>query len=267
VRVRVVGPELDVSLARGPQAEVDVASGPRMLLASSHSAGCRMRTYASRDGGRGWSSTVDPPPPPGLRGACQFGDPAVAIDHGGREYIGAMIGAPCRARSECLLQNSRLYVARRERGAWVMPPRPVAPAAQGVADDKDALAIDDRRGSAHRGRLYATWTRYSLPRSSITSVLISHSDDHARSWSPARRVPGAPAHELAFATVATGASGEVYVAWLDVDTQMLGLARSTDGGERFGHATPVTMLTGPLTAGCRLQKTRIPAAACAPFPT
>src|SRR5919201_3955299 len=96
VRVRVVGPERDISRAPALQAEVAVASGSRTLLASSHSAGCRMRAYASRDRGRSWSSSIAPPPPPGLRGACEFGDPAVAVDGQGEGYIGVMLGAPCR---------------------------------------------------------------------------------------------------------------------------------------------------------------------------
>ena len=259
VRVRVVGPERDISRARGLQAEVAVASGSRTLLASSHSAGCRMRVYASRDRGRSWSSSIAPPPPPGLRGACEFGDPAVAVDGQGEGYIGVMVGAPCRPHGSCLLQSSRLYVAHQERGVWVTPSRPVAPAPSGVGDDKDAIAIDEARRSPHRGRLYATWTRYSLSPSTLTGVLISHSDDGARSWSPAHRVPGPPARGLAFATVATGTSGDVYVAWLDADHQRIGLVRSTDGGQRFGRAVAVTGLRGPLSPGCRLQKTRIPA--------
>jgi hypothetical protein len=211
VRVERAAPELDVSNARSDQSEVAGAAAPdgRTFLAGSNEYDARAeRTYSSTDGGRSWTSRIDPPVPHPLNGCAS--DPAVAIDADGRQYY-AFLEYTCD--DERL--PASLYVATRaEAGADWVTHRSRIGSVSSNGDDRPAIAADRSRLSPHRGRIYVAWAR---ERAGIAGIVVSHSDDHGRAWSPPVTVNDLGANDYD-ASIAIGRHGEVYVAWLDLDS-------------------------------------------------
>lgn len=93
--------------------------------------------------------------------------------------------------------------------------------------------------------------------------MISHSDDGGRAGSPPRRVASSEGEtESTFATIATAANGDVYVAWLHgslTGRLLVQVARSTDGGDRFGRPRLVGDVAVRRTPSCRGGTWTIPA--------
>src|SRR6478609_9091734 len=86
---KVAGTDVqDISHQTGAQTEAAVAvdpSSPKVLFgASNESHESEIRVYASRDGGRTWSTGAGPAYNPNT---CPWGDPSVAIARGGRQYV------------------------------------------------------------------------------------------------------------------------------------------------------------------------------------
>lgn len=244
--------QINVSNAAHPQAEVAVAVDPRdpnVLLGGSGSFERSDRVYSSTDGGATWSSL----PLPVGRGLCAFGDPAVTIDAAGRQYYAYLAGG-------CLdfdVKRVSLMLATRPdaQSAWVA--RKPAIAGTSSFNDKEAIAVDTAPASPHAGRLYLAWSRLSRP-SGVFEIVVSHSDDAGATWSRAVRAGGTGGPSQTYASVATGADGAVYVAWLTLDQHVV-FARSADGGDHFARAALVA-LAAQLPAGlCHFGGTGIPA--------
>jgi len=85
--------------------------------------------------------------------------------------------------------------------------------------------------SAYAGRVYVAWARVS--RLVVYSIVLSHSDDHGRSWSKPVKV-NRGGDDLNYATVGIARDGAVYVAWTDASRYAIQVVRSVDGGEHFG---------------------------------
>ena len=98
-------------------------------------------------------------------------------------------------------------------------------------DDKPAIAVDDSPVSPRAGRIYVAWARVS--RRVVYSIVLSHSDDHGRTWSRPVKVNRA-GDELNYASIGISRDGTVYVAWTDSSRYAVEIARSPDGGEHFG---------------------------------
>ncbi|HEY3183336.1 MAG TPA: sialidase family protein [Gaiellaceae bacterium] len=244
--------QINVSNAAHPQAEVAVAVDPRdpnVLLGGSGSFERSDRVYSSTDGGATWSSL----PLPVGRGLCAFGDPAVTIDAAGRQYYAYLAGG-------CLdfdVKRVSLMLATRPdaQSAWVA--RKPAIAGTSSFNDKEAIAVDTAPASPHAGRLYLAWSRLSRP-SGVFEIVVSRSDDAGATWSRAVRAGGTGGPSQTYASVATGADGAVYVAWLTLDQHVV-FARSADGGDHFARAALVA-LAAQLPAGlCHFGGTGIPA--------
>jgi len=231
----ITGPEVDVSQLRGPQTNPTITVDPRddrILLAGSNSIleGAE-RVYSSTDGGASWSSSTLTPPVGDLQSTCPS-DPGVAIDLTGRQYYSFDRSTPCTSDAP-----SRVYVASRQGpdAAWSKPVV-VAPLGRARFDDKPAIAVDSAPTSPHVNRVYLVWSH--LSRLLASSILISHSDDHGRTWSRPAKVSRA-GDDLIYANVATSRNGTVYVTWTDSSSYTVRIARSTDGGEHFGREQPV----------------------------
>src|SRR5258705_3104306 len=86
-----------LSRASGAQTEVAVAVATddwrRFFAASNDSVLPQIRLYDSRDGGRTWTSRVGPSLTPFT---CAWGDPAVALAPGGRQYVAFIEKSICR---------------------------------------------------------------------------------------------------------------------------------------------------------------------------
>ena len=223
---------------------------PRVLLAASNSLQEGLiRVYTSPDGGATWKVGRAPRPVPATGGAV---DQWVAIGPDGREYIAYLAATRIGGPSDEPLAGLRLFLSSRAsaNGAWSIPSRPVAPPAGTLFDDKPMLTADMFPGSPHKGRLYLAWARmYPIGLGSV----LSHSDDHGRSWSSPVLV-GRAHHRGWGASVGVGRNGEVYVAWWRPPVVLV--ARSRDGGHSFAREVLVGRYGAPLD-GCSGFGTRL----------
>ena len=200
-------------------------SNDHVLLAGSNSLSeGAMRVYSSTDSGASWQAGTTYPLPPSRKASCA-GDPGVAIDGDGRQYYSYLRATPCATG------RPRLFVVSRPgpTAAWSKPAL-VAPLRGALFDDKPAIAVDASSSSRFRGRVYVAWSR--IARTSVYSIVLSHSDDGGRTWSAPVRV-NRQGRELSYASVAVSRSGSVYVGWDDSSSYSLRIARSTDGGAHF----------------------------------
>jgi hypothetical protein len=221
--------EVDIAGLRGPQTNATITIDPgndRVLLAGSNSLleGVE-RVYSSVDAGRTWLTATLTPPVRRLGAACSS-DPGVAIDRGGRQFFSFDRSTPCTSDAP-----SRVYVASRPgpSAPWSRPVL-VAPLGSARIDDKPAIAVDDSSASPHADRVYVAWARVS--RLVRYSIVLSHSDDHGRTWSAPVKVNHG-GDELNYATIGISRDGTVYVAWTDSSHYAILVARSADGGEHF----------------------------------
>lgn len=219
------GSEVDVSNLAGPQTNATIAVDPRnpsVLLAGSNSLleGTE-RFYTSTDGGLTWASGTVTPPAADILTTCPS-DPGVAIDRSGRQFFSFDRVTPCRSDAP-----SRVYVVRRDgpAGAWSVPVL-VAPLGSARVDDKPAIAVDTSPASPHVGRVYVAWARVS--RLIVYSIVLSHSDDHGRTWSRPVKVNHG-GDELNYASIGVARNGTVYVGWTDSSRYSVLISRSTDG--------------------------------------
>lgn len=242
------GSEVAVSRLPGPQNEPAIAIDPvtpDVLVAGSNSfAEGTMRVYGSTDGGRTWDrGTIYPLPESNLE-TCAA-DPGVAIDRSGRQYYSFVRSMPCGTGMP------RVYVASRAgpADAW---DKPVVAATLGTAalfDDKPAIAVDTSSRSPHVNRLYVAWSRLCR-RTNAFGIVLSYSDDGGRTWSKPARV-SRTGTDVTYASVAVGPKGTVYVAWDDASNFTIKIARSTDGGARFGPEKRVASFAVVSIPHCR----------------
>ncbi len=223
--------EVDVSKLPGPQTNATITvdpTNPDVLLAGSNSLlEGTQRIYSSTDGGVNWASSITVRPAADIASACPS-DPGVAIDLTGRQYYSYDVATPCNAQG-----SSRIYVLMRA-GAQAVWSAPVLVARLGGArfDDKPAIAVDDSPASPHTNRVYVVWSR--IARNTNSSVVLSHSDDGGRTWSPPVTVSAKAEPDVIYASVAVARNGTVYVAWTDDTNYSVRVVRSTDGGRHFG---------------------------------
>jgi hypothetical protein len=230
--------QVDVSRAKGIQAEVAITVDPRdsriLLAGSNDTHGAATRTYDSSNAGKTWRSVRGP------AGFCGGSDPTVGIDRNGRQYYG-WLDYVCNGRGVRLIVASRPSPA----AAWSN----VTVASDFV--DKPALAVDTNPASPHVNRIYVAWSVLTLQ----GEIDIASSDDGGATWSaPVEVTP----NYGTFASIATGADGSVYVAWIDYRLHQLLVRGSSDGGATFG-ATAVVGATWATDRRCGQSGRPIPA--------
>ena len=211
-------------LQTGATIAIDPSDSETLLAGSNSIEEGTMRIYSSTDGGRSWTTVRAHPPPAKPLASCSS-DPGVAIDAKGRQYYSFVRATPCRDGAR---QYVYVVVRTGPEATWS---KPIRVAALGTArlDDKPAIAADNSPGSPHRGRVYLAWTR--IARNVAFSIVLSHSDNGGQTWSKPVKVRAG--RVLTYASVATGPTGAVYVAWDDVEEFGIWMARSTDGGAHF----------------------------------
>jgi len=223
--------EVDVSNAPGPQTNATIAvdpTDPAVLLAGSNSVlEGTQHVYSSTDGGSTWQSSITIKPPADIQQACPS-DPGVGIDLTGRQYFSYDLATPCNAQG-----TSHVYVLTRPgaQAAWSAPFL-VAPLGRARFDDKPAISVDASPVSPHRNRVYVAWTR--VARDTSSNIVLSSSDDGGRHWTSPVNVTRQSGDDFTYAAVAVARNGSVYVAWTDESHYAVDVARSTDGGKRFG---------------------------------
>ncbi len=212
-----------ISRAPGAQTEVAVAVAPddprRFFAASNDSVVPQIRLYDSHDGGRTWTSRLGP----GLTAfTCAWGDPAVALAPGGRQYVAFTEKSICR---KGIGLTPYLVVASRPgpNAAWIVR-RVAPPAIQDGFDDKPAITVDGA------GRVYVAWSR--LLSTTYETTVLSSSADGGRTWSPPHVVDRGLSYPQWVSAAAGGAGGTVYLAGVDARFGVW-LARSANGGRHF----------------------------------
>lgn len=212
-----------LSRAPGAQTEVAVAVAPddprRFFAASNDSVLPQVRLYDSRDGGRTWTSGFAPSLTPST---CAWGDPAVALAPGGRQYVAFVEKTICRKGIDL---TPYLVVASRPgpNAAWIVR-RVTPPAIRDGFDDKPAITAD---GS---GRVYVAWSR--LLRPTYETTVVSSSGDGGRTWSAPQVVDRKLSYPQWVTAAGGDAGGTLYLAGVDARLGVW-LGRSTDGGRHF----------------------------------
>lgn len=97
-------------------------------------------------------------------------------------------------------------------------------------DDKQLLCCD-RSGTDSDGVLHMTWSRFDYTGEFTTNyILHSRSLDEGETWSEPQLLSS---ESVQWSVPMVGASGEVYVGWVDYSTSSIRWALSTDAGETF----------------------------------
>jgi peptide/nickel transport system permease protein len=222
-----------LSRAPGAQTEIAVAVAPddprRFFAASNDSVLPQVRLYDSSDGGRTWRSGLAPSLTPST---CAWGDPAVALARGGRQYVAFVEKTICRKGIDL---TPYLVVASRPGpdGAWLVR-RVAPPAIQDGFDDKPAITVDGT------GRVYVAWSR--LLRPTYETTVVSSSGDGGRTWSTPRVVDRRLSYSQWVSAAGGDAGGTLYLAGVDARLGVW-LGRSTDGGRHFSvrQAAPLAL--------------------------
>ena len=170
-------------------------------------------------------------------------------DNGALEGFDGLVGpdgtiyAVWAERNHIELTQSRDGGKSFSRARDVIETAPIMFAVQGMdrANGFPQIAIDPRGGSKG-GPLYISWSDY---RNGEIDIFVSESSDHGRHWSAPVKVNSDPVHDGAdhfFQWLAVDpVSGAVNVVFYDRredpqnKTQVVVLARSTDGGKSFSN--------------------------------
>jgi len=219
----------NVSKADGAQTQVAAAadlSHDGVLVAASNDTSLRtVRLYTSSDAGRTWTSAAGPSL--GFD-ACARGEPSVAIDGAGRQYVAFTVSGGCTQDD----QTPYVVVAARSgsTGTWTIrrlaPKRP-----QDFWDDHASIA------AAPSGRVFVAWSR--LLRWRYEGIVVSSTADGGRSWSKPRLVDPRLSYPRLAAT-AVAPDGTLYVTGVDARFGVW-LARSQDQGRTFRLAQVSTL--------------------------
>lgn len=226
----------NVSRAPGAQTEISIASGGSsgvVLAASNDSLLRTIRVYSSADAGRSWTTTAGP-----ALGAdaCARGEPAVAIDGRGRQYVAFIVNGACTD------QDPSPYLVAASRASPAAPwsvRRVAAPPFADSWDDKPALA-------AAGGKAYLVWSR--LERWTRETIVVSSTADGGRTWTKPHPVQSRLSYPRLVSATAIGS--KLYVTGIDAKLGVW-LAASQNGGETFRLVRVASLSNNP-AASCAI---------------
>ena len=193
-------------------------------------------------------------------------NPVVAIDRQGNVYVSSLYFNGSNHANGIYVSVGRLTCSN--LGITAATTFPVAANLEPtslVEDDKDWLAVDNSSNPRTNGSVYVSWTRFS---GGTNMILISRSVDRGRTWSAPLQVNNTWQNgAVQGSQVAVGPSGEVYVAYegfFEGNKRQHYLTKSTDGGNTFTPAQPITPLFDELTFNSTYRKNSFPALAVSP---
>ncbi|UCH93372.1 MAG: exo-alpha-sialidase [Candidatus Aminicenantes bacterium] len=199
-------------------------SNPQFLIAGANniSGSGRQRQFWSSDGGVTWSSTELPLVP----GSAFHADPAVAWTTDGTAWA-ATLGIN---RTETSIKV-QVYKSTDRGATWSF----VKTVSTGNSNDKELMWIDTHSTSPYKDNIYVAWD--------VTGrgMRFVRSTDKGATWSAVTNLSGDSAIG---AHLASGPSGELYVAWPDVTSQEIRVRKSTDGGATFGPTKKIVTTNG-----------------------
>ena len=244
-----VGPNVDMSNEDTPQSETSITvnpNNPKMLVGGSNEiVRLPMRGYFSSDGGTSWGAVDLPLPLPATTNGTDFGsDPGVAFDTRGNVYYSYIV--VFFNRSFRSIQGTEMAVAKSSDGGKTWPQVTFFNfnSGSGKFNDKPYLAVDTNPRSPFRDSVYVVWDNASFnagKSSANNALLFARSTDGGQTFSSplaANNLTGGPSSVIG-ADPFVGPNGEVYVAWHDVQNNVLLVNSSFDGGASFGQ--PVTI--------------------------
>lgn len=233
-----VGANVDASNEPGPQSETSIAinlnNTAQVVAGSNEIFRDPMRAYYSTDGGASYTGVDLPLPPPITNNGFDFGsDPTVAWDTHGNVYYGYIVVFFANGGG---LNGTEMAVARSSDGGKTWTPT-YFNLQTGTAqfNDKPMLTVDDNVNSPYRDTVYIAWDNNTGDASSSNYLLVSHSTDGGRTFSapvPANDTTSGPKSVIG-ADPFVGPDGTLYVAWHDVQNNLLAESSSTDGGQTF----------------------------------
>jgi hypothetical protein len=239
------GANIDMSNEDGPQSETSITVNPNntsMLVGGSNEIfRLPMRGYFSSDGGKNWGAVDLPLPPPATTNGTDFGsDPGVAFDTRGNVYYSYIV--VFFNRSFQSIQGTEMAVAKSSDGGKTWPQVTYFNfnSGSGKFNDKPMIAVDTNPHSPFRDSVYVAWDNASFnagKSSANDALLFSRSTDGGLTFSSpvaTNNLNGGPSQVIG-ADPFVGPNGEVYVAWHDVQNNLLAFNSSFDGGVTFGQ--------------------------------
>ena len=248
-----VGANVDVSNEDTPQSETSITVNPNnpMILVGGSNEIVRlpMRGYFSSDGGKSWGAVDVPLPPPATTNGTDFGsDPGVAFDTQGNVYYSFIV--VFFNRTFAAIQGTEMAVAKSFDGgkSWPQVTFFNFNSGSGKFNDKPLIAVDTNPNSPFRDSVYVAWDNASLnagKSSANDDLLFARSTDGGKTFSSpvALNNPTGGPREVIGASPFVGPNGEVYVAWHDIQQNILMVNRSFDGGATFGQQQAIAATT------------------------
>jgi len=227
------GANVDVSNECGPQSETYITlntANPKNLAGGSNEIfRDPMRAYSSSDGGKTWTGTDIPLPPPIGTNGIRFGsDPTLAFDSRGNLFYGSIVVFFGSGNG---VNGSQMSVARSTDGGKTFPNATFFDFAGGSDhfNDKPMITADANAASPFRDRVYIAWDAASGG-SGGGGVRVARSSDHGLTFTSVRADdPKGPGRAIG-ACPFVGVNGEVFLAWNDYAANTIAFNRSFDGG-------------------------------------
>lgn len=244
-----VGANVDVSNEDTPQSETAITINPNntsvLVGGSNEIVRLPMRGYFSTNGGSSWGAVDLPLPPAATTNGVDFGsDPGVAFDTRGNVYYSYIV--VFFNRSFASIQGTEMAVAKSTDGGKTWPQVTYFNfnSGSGKFNDKPMIAVDANPTSPFRDSVYVAWDNASNNQgksSANDALLFSRSTDGGLTFSTplaVNNLNGGPSSVIG-ADPFVGPNGEVYVAWHDVQNNLLAVNRSLDGGATFGQPATI----------------------------
>ncbi len=241
-----VGANVNVSNECGPQSETFITMFDTETIAAGSNEIFRlpMRGYSSFDGGKTWTGTDLPLPPPIGANGIDFGsDPTLAWDTQGTLFYGYIVVFFGNGNG---INGTEMAVSRSHDGGKTWTPTYFNfSGGSNHFNDKPMITADRNAASPFRDRVYIAWDAASGGSATGGGVLVATSADGGKSFSIVRAdEPQGPGRAIG-AVPFTGPNGEVYVAWNDYRANTIAFSRSFDGGGSFGGRTVISAKSIP----------------------
>ena len=243
------GGNVDASYECGSQSETFIATstnGSVVIAGSNEIQRLPMRAMASIDGGKTFTGTDLPLPPPITSGGFDFGsDPTIAFDSQGHAYYGYIVVFFSAGGS---INGTEMAVARSSDNGQHWTSTFFAPRTGSAQfNDKPMITVD--ASAAHHDRVYLAWdnaTGNSSSDKNGNNIVLSSSDDGGLTFSAPIAVSG----DFTGKTGGIGAdpyvtaTGVLHVAWQDYAHGAIVDVSSTDGGSTFSTRHTVAKVNG-----------------------
>lgn len=215
-----LAPQNEPSLAINPVDPLNLVSGANDFSLGQASLG----VYVSLDGGLSWTNDMIPRTGV-LAGFDAASDPVVAFSRNGTLYYAGIV-----FNTHPRLKDGSVFIATSVDGGITFDYTVlVAVGSNQVFSDKPWLAVDTT-GSVYDGRVYVSWTRFTLTPMSA-AIMVSYSPDGGRTFSTPRVVSTSQTNQGS--ALAVGPSGELYVVWRDYLSKTIRFSKSLNGGVSF----------------------------------